>query len=212
MNEIIRHGRDVDEAVSNALAELRVSRDEVKIEVLDEGARGLLGIIGQREASVRVVVDWNKANYAAEYLQTVLGHIDPGAQVDFSEDEQFILCDIQGERLGLIIGRHGETLNALQYLVNVAASRGSMSDRRSIVLDAGNYRTRRRKDVGALAERMARRAIRNGYPVRLDPMPPHERKIVHTTLQDNPQVSTESEGMDPQRCVVITPASRKESS
>lgn len=212
MNEIIRHGRDVDEAVDNALAELQVSRDEVRIEVLDEGARGLLGIIGQREATVRVVVDWNKAQFAEEYLRTVLPLIDPDSQVSVREDEQFILCDIQGERLGLIIGRHGETLNALQYLLNVAASRGSMSDRRSIVLDAGKYRERRRKDVGALAERMARRAIRNGYPVRLDPMPPHERKIVHTTLQDNPQVSTESEGMDPQRSVVITPATREDSS
>ena len=209
MDEIVRHGRNVDEAIENALGELQIDRDEAKIEILDEGSRGVLGLIGQREARVRVKVDRNKVRYAQEFVTEVVRHIDPDLEVNVKEDEQYILCDISGDDLGLVIGRHGETLNALQYLLNVAASKGS-SDRRPLMIDAGQYRQRRKKDLMRTARQLADRASRKKRSIRMDFLPPHERKIVHTTLQDDPRVTTQSEGKDPKRCVVISPVSKEE--
>ncbi|MFO8061196.1 MAG: RNA-binding cell elongation regulator Jag/EloR [Bacillota bacterium] len=203
---ITRHGRDVDEAVRNALSELGVSRDEVRVEVIEEGSRGILGIIGQREARVRVTVDRNKVRYVLEFVRELLSYINEDAEVTASESDQVIACEIEGDDLGLIIGRHGATLNALQYLANVAAGRSS-SDRRPVVLDAGNYRQRRKRNLTEMAERMALRAAKTGRSVRMEPLPPHERKIIHVSLQDHPQVTTESQGQDPHRYVVITPLS-----
>lgn len=203
-NGITRHGRDVDEAVRNALSELGVDRDEVRVEVLEEGSRGILGIIGQREARVRVTVDRDKARFVEEFLRELLTHINPDTEVTVRETDQLIVCEVEGDDLGLIIGRHGGTLNAIQYLLNVSAYRGS-SDRRAIMLDAGSYRQRRKSSLTEVAQRMASRACKTGRAVRMEPLPPHERKIVHVSLQNNPQVSTQSEGQDPHRYVVITP-------
>jgi len=205
-SSITRHGRDVDEAVANALSELGVSRDEVQVEVIEEGSRGILGIIGQREARVRVTVDRDKARFVQEFARELINHINADTEVTVSETDQLIVCEVEGDDLGLIIGRHGATLNAMQYLLNVAASRGS-SDRRPVMLDAGDYRQRRRRNLAQVAERMASRAVKTGRSVRMEPHPPHERKIVHVSLQSNPQVTTESEGQDPHRYVVITPLS-----
>jgi len=204
MESIVRHGRTVEEAVQNAVKDLGVARDDVRVEVLEEGSRGFLGIIGQRESRVRVVVDRNKLRFAEEFLREILLSISENVEVSVSEDEQFIHCQIEGDDLGLIIGRHGTTLNALQYLVNVAAGRCS-SDRRTVVLNAGDYRQRRRETLQQLARRMAERAVSTGRQVRLEPMPPHERKIIHTALQDDSRVNTYSEGQDPRRYVNITP-------
>ncbi len=206
MEGIIRHGRDVEEAVQSALDELKVRREEVKVEVLDEGARGVLGIIGQREATVRVTVDTDKVRSAEEFASRLVKHINPDLTVSVRETEQYIMCEIQGEELGLVIGRHGGTLNAIQYLLNVAASKHS-SDRRPVIVDAGHYRKRRKKDLIDMAHRLKHRALQTGHAVRMNALPPHERKIVHMALQDDPRITTESEGMDPKRCVVITPAS-----
>ncbi len=205
MESIIRHGQNVDEAVKNALDELGICRDEVEVEVIDEGSRGFLGI-GHRESRVRVTVDRDKKRFAEEFLSELIKHIDVDVEVTSSESDQFIYCQINGDDLGLVIGRHGKTLNALQYLVNVVTGRSS-SDRRTVIVDAGDYRSKRRETVKSLAERMAMRAVSSDRSARLDPMPPHERKIVHTTLQDDSRVTTHSEGEDPRRYVIITPQS-----
>ncbi len=207
MEGIIRHGRNVEEAVQSALEELNARRDEVQVEVLDAGARGVLGIIGQREATVRVTLDVDKVRAAQDFAETVVGHINPDLKVQVTDNDQYITCEIQGDDLGLVIGRHGETLNSIQYLINVAAAKGSV-DRRPIIVDAGNYRRRRKRDLINLAHRLGHRAVKTGNAVRMSALPPHERKIVHTALHDNPRITTESEGRDPQRCVVITPTSK----
>ncbi len=204
MESIVRHGRTVQEAVQNAVEDLGVTREDVRVEVLDEGSRGFLGIIGQQEARVRVAVDRDKVRFAGEFLRGMLLHITEAVEVEVSEDEQFIYCQIDGADLGLVIGRHGATLNAMQYLVNVAAGRSS-SDRRTVIVDAGDYRKRRRETLEQLGRRMAERAVSTGRQVRLEPMPPHERKIIHTALQNDSRVTTHSEGKDPQRYVNITP-------
>ncbi len=202
---IIRHGRTVEEALENALRDLEASRDQVEVDVLEEGASGFLGIIGQREATVEVRMKESKEDFVEEFLKTVLKAIDSEAEISIRSDEDAIYVDVDGESLGLIIGRRGDTLNALQYLLNVTAGKRS-SDRRSIRLDAGDFRSRRRRELEQMVLRLADRVAKTRRPFHLDPMPPHERKIVHTVLQTDDRVRTESEGMDPKRHIIIHPA------
>lgn len=204
METIIRHGRTVEEAVESAARELGVDVSRLEVEVLDEGSRGFLGVLGHRESRVRVRVNADKVELVREILQTILSHIDSEVEVSVESGEQFIEARVDGEDLGLVIGRRGETLNAMQYLVNVIAGRKSQ-ERRSVVLDAGDFRQRRREDLERLTRRMADRAVETGRRVRLDPMPPHERRIAHLAVQDDERVETYSEGTDPSRFVVIDP-------
>ncbi|MFO7941492.1 MAG: RNA-binding cell elongation regulator Jag/EloR [Bacillota bacterium] len=204
METIIRHGRTVEEAVESAARELGVDVSRLEVEVLDEGSRGFLGVLGHRESRVRVRVNADKVELVREILETILSHIDPEVEVSVESGEQFIEARVDGEDLGLVIGRRGETLNAMQYLVNVIAGRKSQ-ERRSVVLDAGDFRQRRREDLERLTRRMADRAVETGRRVRLDPMPPHERRIAHLAVQDDERVETYSEGTDPSRFVVIDP-------
>ncbi len=204
MESIVRHGRTVEEAVESAAKELGVDPSRLTVEVLDEGNRGFLGVLGQRESRVRVTLQPAKEERVEEVLGVLLSHIDPSVHFSVRANEEFIRADITGDNLGLIIGRRGETLNALQYLVNVICGRG-FEDRRSVLLDAGDFRSRREEDLTALAMRMADRAAETGRKVRLDPMPPHERKIAHLVLHDDARVDTHSEGNDPARFVVIVP-------
>ncbi|MFP4201020.1 MAG: RNA-binding cell elongation regulator Jag/EloR [Clostridia bacterium] len=204
MEAIIRHGRTVEEAVESAAKELGVDASRLEIEVLDEGSRGFLGVLGHRESRVRVRVNTDKVELVREILETMLFHIDPDVEVSVESGEQFIEARVDGEDLGLVIGRRGETLNAMQYLVNIIAGRKSQ-ERRSVVLDAGDFRLRRREDLQRLTRRMADRAVETGRRVRLDPMPPHERRIAHLVLRDDDRVETYSEGTDPSRFVVIDP-------
>lgn len=204
METIIRHGRTVEEAVESAARELGVDVSRLEVEVLDEGSRGFLGVLGHRESRVRVRVNADKVELVREILETIVSHIDPEVEVSVESGEQFIEARVDGEDLGLVIGRRGETLNAMQYLVNVIAGRKSQ-ERRSVVLDAGDFRQRRREDLERLTRRMADRAVETGRRVRLDPMPPHERRIAHLAVQDDDRVETYSEGTDPSRFVVIDP-------
>ncbi len=204
MESIVRHGRTVEEAVESAARDLGVDISQLKVEVLDEGSRGFLGVLGQRESRVRVTVNPGKEERVREVLGQILGYINPGVDLNVSGSDRFIRVAIEGDELGLIIGRRGETLNAIQYLVNVITGRES-EDRRSVILDAGDFRRRREEDLVALARRMADRAVKSGRQVRLDPMPPHERKIAHMALHEDDRVETQSEGDDPSRFVVISP-------
>ena len=204
MESIVRHGRTVEEAVESAARDLGVDISQLKVEVLDEGSRGFLGVLGQRESRVRVTVNPGKEERVREVLGQILGYINPGVDLNVSGSDRFIRVAIEGDELGLIIGRRGETLNAIQYLVNVITGRES-EDRRSVILDAGDFRRRREEDLVALARRMADRAVKSGRQVRLDPMPPHERKIAHMALHEDDRIETQSEGDDPSRFVVISP-------
>ena len=204
MDSIVRHGRTVEEAVASAARELGVDASRLEVEVLDEGSRGFLGVLGQRESRVRVTVNPGKEARVEAVVDEILAHVNPDAEFSVDSDEQFISVRIEGDNLGLIIGRRGETLNALQYLVNVLCGRGT-EDRRSVIIDAGDFRSRREEDLVGLARRMAERSIKSGRQVRLDPMPPHERKIAHLALHDDERVQTHSEGEDPARFVVIAP-------
>jgi spoIIIJ-associated protein len=219
-------GRNVEEAVEKALQELDADRDEVETEVLSEGSRGLLGL-GAEEARVRVSLVRSKqppaeaavaeepsveaaevASIALEVLRELLSHMGIEATVVVREPEDKelpVVLDVQGEDLGILIGRQGETLRDLQYVTRLIVSR-KLQRWVNILVDVGGYKKRRERILTELAERMAQRVIAEGRPVTLEPMPAHERRIVHMALRDHRSVTTESTGEGRRRKVVILPS------
>lgn len=232
MNRIEKTGRTVDDAVQAALKELGVSREDVLIEVLEEGKDALFGLI-KRDAKVRVTVKEaetpegpapkeepevteapvssdaeEERKAAAQDAKTFLETLFKAMGMDFiiekfiNRKDGEIELKLHGDGLGVLIGKHGQTLDSLQYLTNLAANKGKKEWHR-IVLDAENYRKRRRDTLEKLAHNLAHRVKRTGRKALLEPMNPYERKIVHEALQNEPGIVTYSEGEEPYRKVVI---------
>jgi len=213
MRSIEQSGRTVDEAVQTALKALGVSRDEVEVEVLAQESRGLLGILGYSEAKVRVTVRPTLARRAVDILTRILELMGIDARAEITSDEPEAVCiEIHGSAdLGLLIGKRGQTLAALQLLVAVMANRDQPPEkRRRIVLDAEGYRARRERTLRAMARNAAQRAQRTGRPVAIDSLTARERRIVHLALSDDASVTTRSEGEDPRRSVIISPRRQRQ--
>lgn len=214
-------GKTVEEAVEKALAQLKATRDQVEIEVIHPGTRGLLGLVLE-EAQVRVSLTspaapagLASAREAARVAQEVLEKLLVGMGIHARisrrvetegtpEGEPTILLDVKGRDLGILIGRRGETLRALQYLTRLLTSRRAQRWV-GVVVDIDGYTERRQTTLQELALRMAQRAQAEGRPVALEPMPPHERRIVHLALRDHALVTTQSSGEGEERKVVIHP-------
>jgi spoIIIJ-associated protein len=216
-------GETVGEAKWSALRELEklqpgLDKAAVRFQVVSEGERGLLGV-GYAPARVIATVDTagaaaaippedesEQAGRTREVLERILGAIGVRARLELREDDQTITATFVGRELGLVIGKHGQTIDAIQYLVNAMAARGQGDERKPVVVDAAGYRARRQASLNALAVRSAERAVSSGRAVELDPMTAVERKVVHLRLKDFSGVSTRSEGTEPNRYVVIEPA------
>ena len=217
-------GETVGEAKWAALRELELrapglDRDAVRFQVISEGERGLLGV-GYTPARVAASVSAGDTPEAAprpdetpleELVRALVERVAAAAgvscRVDVHEDEERITAVCTGPDLGLLIGRHGQTIDALQYLANAAAARRSDGPRKEVVVDAAGYRDRRREVLESLAVRSAEHAVESSSRVELEPMTAIERKVVHLRLQDYPGVETTSEGAEPNRYVVVLPAS-----
>lgn len=214
-------GRTVEEAIENALEDLDASRDQVEIQVLTEGSRGMLGFVLEL-AEVRVTVVRPQSEpeppldpdqqAAAEAAQKIVEKLLVGmglpARVSLRPPrdlEDPVILDVKGRDLGILIGRRGETLRALQYLTRIMTTR-ELGRYGRVVVDVDGYKARRERTLSQLARRMADRAIRDGRSVPLEPMPPHERRIVHVSLRDDDRVTTRSSGEGANRKVVIYPA------
>jgi len=197
-------GKTTEEAIEIALKELGVGRNEVEIEVLSEGSEEAREPSGPREARVKVIARDRSATEIKGFLENVFREMGIEATVSLSGGEEALELDVEGNNLGILIGRHGRTLEALQYLLNIVASRIS-GGRRRVILDVAGYRQRRKREIEALAKGSAEKAIAKGAPVALEPMSPFERRIVHLALGDWPDVETRSEGEGPDRRVVIIP-------
>lgn len=207
MHEVEKTGRTVEEAVEAALQELGVGREAVDVEVIGENeARGFFGFLRQKGVRVRVTPRPDQGEFAAEFLRELGDLLELPLKVTASQGERHITVKVEGEDLGLLIGRRGQTLQAVQFLVNVIASRKS-ADKKFIMVDVQNYRERREQMLGRLAQRMADKAVRLGKEVALDPMNAQERRMIHVALQDDPRVQTASRGEEPFRNVVIIPVS-----
>lgn len=196
-------GKTVDEAIEAALLDLGVERSRVNVEVLEEPAKkGIFGILGTRLARVRVSYQSDPGELATEFLKRVCHAMDVEIQVEVRHRDEYWLVDILGKELGILIGRRGDTLEALQYLTNLAVAK-QISERVRVIVDVEGYRKRREETLIRLAQRLADKVKRTGTKVALEPMNPHERRIIHTALQEESRISTYSEGEEPNRRVVI---------
>lgn len=212
-------GRTVDEALEKALEDLGAAADQVQTQILTEGSRGLLGLGGE-EARVRVTLVQPEEpaelppagegveEIALDVLRKLLRYMGVQAQVVVREPDQGetspIVLDVTGDDLGILIGRQGETLRDLQYIARLIVSR-KLQRWVNLVVDVGGYKRRRERILTQLAHRMAERVVAEGRPMALEPMPPHERRIVHIALRGHELVRTESTGEGRRRKVVILP-------
>lgn len=201
-------GRTVDEAIAEALRELQVERDDVEVTVLEEGNKGFLGILGSKQARVRVEQrvpeHQDKLNKALEFVRELLRHMGLNLEIAGEADEESVNLHIHGDDLGILIGRRGQTLDSLQYITSLAVNRQGGEWMR-INLDIGDYRAKREETLRSLAQRAAMKVESSGRRVALDPMNAAERRIVHQELQEFAGVTTQSEGQDPYRRVIILP-------
>jgi spoIIIJ-associated protein len=218
-------GETIGEAKWSALRELErqrpgLDKSAVRFQVVSEGERGLLGV-GFAPARVIATVSADAvpvaertpapddeselAAEARDLIERIVEGIGVDAQLELEEDDEKITVSANGPDLGMLIGRHGQTIDAIQYLANAAMYRGHAEDRKEVVVDAAGYRARRRVSLEALAIRSAERAVAQGEPVELEPMTAVERKVVHIRLKEFDGVETTSEGTEPNRFVVIHP-------
>jgi len=202
--EVEKVGKTVSEAVEQALADLGIGAEQAQVDVLEEPTRGLFGILGNRMAKVRVRVKETPSRRARTFLEKIFKAMDLSADMDIQEDNGVLSIDIQGEGLGVLIGKRGETLDALQYLVSLSVNK-KQEEKYRVLLDVGGYRVRREQTLEDLALRLAEKARQKGRNVILEPMSPHERRIIHTTLQGLEDVYTYSEGEEPYRKIIISP-------
>jgi spoIIIJ-associated protein len=214
MREVERSAASVEEAIEAALDELGVSEQEAEVEIVQEPQKGLLGF-GVQGAVVRVrvrdeglggVALEEQAEVAEEFVRGLLERMGLGAEVDHNEVEGVMYVDIFGvedaEGMGLLIGRHGQTLDALQEVVRSAVQRRTQA-RCRVMVDVEDYRKRRRSQLAEKARTAAARVRRTGRPERMEPMSPYERKVVHDAAGEVGGIETTSEGEEPERRVVI---------
>lgn len=229
MNEVAVEmtGETVGEAKWAALRELErmrpgLDKDAVRFQVVSEGERGLLGVgyeparviasvdagaAPEREPNAPAARDGESADAALlrEVVERIAYEIGVRCDVEIEETDEEIRVVCEGDELGMLIGRHGQTIDAIQYLANAIVFRGRYEERKPLVVDAAGYRGRRQATLDALAVRMAEQAAATGQRVELEPMTAVERKIVHEKLKDDPEIETASEGTEPNRFVVIYP-------
>lgn len=255
-------GRTVEAALEAAAADLGCAPASLEYTVLDQPSRGFLGLIGRKDARIRVrdidgaaasetkaadpsadmaeletrleeeveetqvdapdqaasakaakakdaVSLLEQEKRARKFLEDVFAAMKIEVELHRLETEEGILFQLEGESLGILIGKHGQTLDALQYLTNLAANRGVAGERLHVQLDIEGYRARREETLTRLAGHLAEKACRIGQEIHLEPMNRHERKIIHMALQDSRKVSTYSAGNEPRRYVVIVPRRRR---
>ncbi len=206
MDQLTITGKTVEEAIEKGLEKLGITRDLAEIEVLDEPSSGLFGIIGGKPAQVKVAKKYDPGKLCCDYLEALLDKMKIPAMVEVQEEknnEREIFLDIKGKRLGTVIGKRGQTLNALQLLVNIYLSQKLKGSNYYVILDAEDYRDKRKETLEKLANNLAKKVLRTKKQVILEPMNRYERKIIHTALQDDEYVKTYSEGKEPNRKVVI---------
>ena len=208
MDKITKSGKTVDDALHEALKELNASKDEVEVTVIDEGIKGFLGMFGAKDAVIQVVRKFNPEKIAVTFLNEMfhsgagsLCHMNVSIETKLKEKQLSI--ELSGDEIGILIGKRGQTLDSIQYLVSLVVNKGN-SPYISILLDTENYRQRRKETLESLAYNLAKKVKQTKRNVVLEPMNPYERRIIHSSLQNDRYVTTYSEGEEPYRNVVIT--------
>ena len=197
--------KTVDEAITAACLDLKITSDRLYYEVVEEGSTGFLGI-GSKNAVIKAGVKESLNNEKVkDFLEDVLKAMDLEASVNvnYNEEEKEMEVELEGEDMGILIGKRGQTLDSLQYLASLVCNKDSEEYIR-VKVDTENYRERRKETLENLAKNMAFKVKRTKRPVSLEPMNPYERRVIHSALQDDKYVTTHSEGEEPLRHVVIT--------
>ena len=205
MKQEIFNGKTVDDAINKAILELRISSDQLGYEVVDKGSSGILGI-GARPAVIKAwALALSTEDIAKEFLNSVFDTMDMTVEIvsEYNEEEKTLSLDLQGENMGILIGKRGQTLDSLQYLTSLVVNKGN-EDYIRVKLDIENYRERREDSLENLARSCAAKVKKTRRPVVLEPMNPYERRIIHSCLQNDRNVITSSEGEEPYRHVVIS--------
>lgn len=205
MRSVIKVSKTVDEAISVALEELNANRDDVNVEIIDEPSKGLFGLIGGKDAKIRVSLVYDPIEIAENFLNKILNSMGINAITLVKKEEDCILVDIKdinSTDLGILIGKRGNTLDAIQYLLSLALNKNK-DNYLKVVVDTEGYREKREETLIKLANRMAEKAKYSRRPVKLEPMNPYERRIIHSALQNINGITTNSEGNEPYRRVVI---------
>jgi len=209
MESLEKSAKTVDEAVTDALVELGLTSDQVDVEILDEGSKGLLGLFGSKLARVRVTKKVNLKDIAENFLSDLLKAMDISSKITLTEEDKNTLSiNLEGEEMGVLIGKRGQTLDAVQYLTSLVVNKYSDHYVR-IKMDTEDYRNRRRKTLESLANNLAMKVKKTGKKFTLEPMSSNERRIVHSTLQKYKFIETYSEGEEPFRRVIIVPKKRE---
>ncbi len=232
MKFVEKSAKTVDEAVELALAELRAKKEDVEVVVLEHPNKGIFGIIGSKNAKVKVslkekneiveelkelkelkldkvqpasrsITEEDHAK-AKKFLREVLDSMDIKAEIRLKNVNESLYINLSGPKMGIIIGRRGQTLDSLQYLVSLVVNKNKGKDGYvKVILDTEDYRRKREETLVKLADRLAQKVVKSGKRVELEPMNPYERRIIHSALQNYSEITTFSEGEEPYRKVII---------
>lgn len=204
MKHELFNGKTIDDAINKAIVELRISSDQLEYVVVDKGSTGILGI-GSRPAVIEAWAKDSLVGTAREFLNNLFETMNMEVEVvgSYNEEERTMNLDLQGEDMGILIGKRGQTLDSLQYLTSLVVNKNSNEYIR-VKLDIENYRERREDSLENLARSCAAKVKKTKKPIVLEPMNPYERRIIHSCLQSDRNVITSSEGEEPYRHVVIS--------
>ncbi len=205
MKFVIKSAKTVQEALQEALIELDAKEDEVKVEIIDEPSKGLFGLIGAKEAKIKVIFLNDPIEIADAFLLKILSSMGIIATNQIKKEDNILsidIMDISPSDMGILIGKRGNTLDSIQYLLSLAINK-NRENYLKVVVDSEGYREKREETLVKLATKMAEKARYSKKPVKLEPMNPYERRVIHSTLQSFDGVNTYSEGDEPYRRVVI---------
>lgn len=195
--------KTIDDAITEACQKFTVTSDKLEYEVIDEGKAGLLGI-GAKPAVIKVRVKSSIEDKAKDFLKDVFAamNLTVVCEVKYDEAESTMDIDLSGDEMGILIGKRGQTLDSLQYLVSLVVNK-DVDNYIRVKVDTENYRKRRKDTLENLAKNISYKVKRTKRPVSLEPMNPYERRIIHSALQNDKYVTTYSEGEEPFRHVVV---------
>ena len=197
-------GKTVEEARTEALIKLGTTSDQIEVEVIEKGSSGFLGI-GSKPAVIRVRRKFTIEDCVKDFLNQVFEAMNLKVDISVEHDAEshIVNVELKGDEMGVLIGKRGQTLDSLQYLTSLALNRHT-DEYVKVKLDTEDYRKRRKETLENLAKNIAYKVKRTKRPVSLEPMNPFERRVIHSTLQNDKYVSTHSEGEEPYRHVVVT--------
>ena len=203
LTKIEKTAKSTDEAKELALLDLGLSQDEVDFEIVEEGNKGFLGL-GSKDAKIIATVKDPVSYKIKSFLSKIFTSMNLDVTINVSYKDEGVYVELSGDKMGIVIGKRGDTLDSLQYLTSLVVNKDS-DEYIKVTLDTENYREKRYDALISLSERLAKKVAKSGKKYTLEPMNPYERRIIHSSLQGNEDVTTFSVGEDPYRKVVISP-------